>query len=114
MGAVEVDEVVEIKVVIAVEDLAVEVVKVVEVCVFKQEHPADTLDARYTEPDLGRGWFGGGSVYELQKGLALALLALRARRTLSALHTIPDTPFGARASSTVMVMVIIGDCGCHN
>ncbi|KAL8995306.1 MAG: hypothetical protein Q9188_006852, partial [Gyalolechia gomerana] len=46
VGAVKVDEVVETEVVIAVEDLAVEVVKVVEVCVFKQEHPADSLDAK--------------------------------------------------------------------
>lgn len=41
----------------------------------------------------------------LQKGLALALLALSARRTLSALHTIPNTALGARASSEMTAMI---------
>lgn len=42
---VVVDDVVGTEVVVAVEDLEVEVVKVVEVGVIKQEHPDDTLDA---------------------------------------------------------------------
>lgn len=42
---VEVDDVVETEVDVAVDDLVVDVVKVVEVGVFKQEQPDDTLDA---------------------------------------------------------------------
>ena len=39
----------------------------------------------------------------LQKGLALALLARRARRTLSALQTMPQTVLGAKANRAIIV-----------
>ena len=45
-------------------------------------------------------------MYVLQKGLALGALALRARRTLSALHA-ANTTLGANANKAAMLKVFI-------